>query len=56
MRATFGYLPKVTTALIYKAVSLTFLARKNAKGKITKKLVSFFQATLAYCYITVPIL
>jgi hypothetical protein len=56
MRASFGYLPKVTTSLIYKAVNLTFEARKNAKGKMTKKLLFFFQATLAYCYITVPVI
>jgi hypothetical protein len=56
MRASFGYLPQVTTSLIYKAVNLTFQARKNSKGKITKKLLLFFQATLAYCYITVPVL
>lgn len=56
MRAIFGYIPEVTTALIYKAVNLAFTARKNAKGRITKKLVSFLQATLAYCYITVPVI
>ena len=42
--------------MIYKAVNLAFTARKNAKGRITKKLVSFLQATLAYCYITVPVI
>ena len=56
MRANFGYIAEVTTDLIYKAVNLTFIARKNSKGKITKKIVSFLQATLAYCYITVPII
>ena len=56
MRSIFGYIPELTVALIYKAVSLTFLARKLAKGKITKKLVSFLQATIAYCFITVPVL
>lgn len=56
MRAIFGYIPEVTTALIYKAVNLAFTARKSAKGRITKKLVSFLQATLAYCYITVPVI
>lgn len=56
MRAIFGYIPEVTTALIYKAVNIAFSARKNAKGRITKKLVSFLQATLAYCYITVPVI
>ncbi len=56
MRAIFGYIPEVTVALIYKAVNLAFSARKNAKGRITKKLVSFLQATLAYCYITVPVI
>lgn len=56
MRATFGYLPEVTISLIYKAVNLTFLARKQSKGRMTRKLVSFLQATLAYCYITVPVI
>ena len=56
MRATFGYLPEVTISLIYKAVNLTFFARKQSKGRMTKKLVSFLQATLAYCYITVPVI
>ena len=56
MRATFGYIPEVTVSLIYKAVNLTFVARKKAKGRITKKLVSFLQATIAYCYITVPVI
>lgn len=56
MRAIFGYIPEVVTSLIYKAVNLTFVARKNAKGRITKRLVSFLQATLAYCFITVPVL
>lgn len=56
MRAIFNYIPEVITALIYKAVNLTFRARSNAKGRITKKLVSFLQATIAYCYITVPVI
>lgn len=56
MRATFGYIPEVTVALIYKATNLTFVARKKAKGRITKKLVSLLQATLAYCFITVPVI
>lgn len=56
MRATFGYIPEVTVSLIYKAANLAFTARKKAKGRITKKLVSFLQATLAYCYITVPVI
>lgn len=56
MRATFGYIPEVTVSLIYKAANLTFVARRHAKGRVTKKLVSFLQATLAYCYITVPVI
>ena len=56
MRAIFSYIPEVISALIYKAVNLTFVARKNAKGRVTKKLVSFLQATIAYCFITVPVL
>lgn len=56
MRATFGYIPEVTLSLIYKAANLTFAARSHAKGRITKKLVSLLQATLAYCYITVPVI
>lgn len=56
MRATFGYIPEVTTALVYKAINLTFTGRRNAKGRITKKLVSFLQATIAYCFITVPVI
>ena len=56
MRACFGYIPELTVSLIYRAASLTFSARKNAKGKISKKLVSFLQASLAYCFITVPVL
>jgi hypothetical protein len=56
MRAIFGGVPEIISELIYKAVGLTFTARRNAKGKITKKLVSFLQATLAYCFITVPVI
>jgi len=56
MRAIFGYIPELTVALIYKAANLTFIARRNAKGNINKKLISFLQASLAYCFITVPVL
>ena len=30
--------------------------RELSKGRITSKLVSFLQAAIAYCYITVPVL
>lgn len=56
MRAILGYIPEVTTALIYRAVNLTFEARRNSKGRMTKKLLSFLQATVAYCFITVPVI
>ena len=56
MRANFGYIEKVTVLLIYKAAGLTYLARKNSKGRITNKLISFLQATISYCYITIPVL
>lgn len=56
MRAILGYIPEVATALIYKAANLTFLAKKNSRGRTTKKLLSFLQATVAYCYITVPVI
>lgn len=56
MRASFGYIEKVTVLLIYKAAGLTYLARKNSKGRITNKLISFLQATISYCYITIPVL
>jgi hypothetical protein len=56
MRASFGHIEKVTVSLIYKAAGLTFKARVINKGRITNKLISFLQATLAYCYITVPVL
>jgi len=56
MRASFGYIEKVTVLLIYKAAGLTYLARKNSKGRITNKLISFLQATISFCYITIPVL
>ena len=56
MRSSFGYIEKVTVLLIYKAAGLTYLARKNSKGRITNKLISFLQATISYCYITIPVL
>ena len=56
MRANFGYIEKVTVLLIYKAAGLTYLARKNSKGRITNKLISFLQATISFCYITIPVL
>lgn len=56
MRANFGHIEKIIVSLIYKAAGLTFKARKINKGRITNKLLSFMQATLAYCYITVPVL
>lgn len=43
-------------SLIYKAAGLTYKARKLNKGRVTNKLISFLQATLAYCFITVPVL
>ena len=42
--------------LIYKAAGLMFKARKINKNRITNKLISFLQATLAFCFITVPVL
>jgi hypothetical protein len=56
MRANFGHIEKIIVTLIYKAAGLTFKARKINKGRITNKLISFMQASLAYCYITVPVL
>lgn len=56
MRASFGYIEKVTVTLIYKAAGLTFKARSFNKGRITNKLISFLQATISFCYITVPVL
>lgn len=56
MRANFGDLEKVTCTLIYKAAGLTFKARKVSKGRITNKLISFLQAALGFCYITVSVL
>lgn len=56
MRASFGHIEKVIVSLIYKAAGLTFKARKINKGRVTNKLISFLQATLAYCFITVPVL
>jgi len=56
MRASCGHLEKVTVTLIDKAAGLTFKARKLNRGRITNKLISFLQATLAFCYITVPVL
>lgn len=56
MRANFGYIEKVTVLLIYKAAGLTYLARKKSKGRITNKLISFLQATISFCYITIPVL
>jgi hypothetical protein len=32
------------------------MARKKSKGRITNKLISFLQASVAFCYITVPVL
>lgn len=55
MRAAFGHIEQVTISLIYKAVGLTVTARRLSKGRITNKLVSFLQATMAFCYITVPL-
>lgn len=56
MRASFGQVEGVIVNLIYKAAGLTFKARKVNKNRITNKLISFLQATLAFCYITVPVL
>jgi hypothetical protein len=56
MRASFGQIENVIVTLIYKAAGLTFKARKLNKGRITNKLISFLQATLAFCFITVPVL
>ena len=56
MRATFGYIEKVTVTLIYKAAGLTYKARALSKGRITNKLISFLQAAISFCYITVPVL
>ena len=56
MRANFGHLEKIIVTLIYKAAGLIIKARKINKGRITNKLLSFMQASLAFCYITVPVL
>jgi hypothetical protein len=56
MRASFGQIESVIVTLVYKAAGLTFKARKLNKGRITNKLISFLQATLAFCFITVPVL
>lgn len=56
MRASFGYIEQVTVTLIYKAAGLTYKARNINKGRITNKLISFLQATISFCYITVPVL
>lgn len=56
MRASFGDIEKVTVTLIYKAAGLTFKARSLNKGRITNKLIAFLQATISFCYITVPVL
>ena len=42
--------------LIYKAAGLTYKARSLSKGRITNKLISFLQAAISFCYITVPVL
>lgn len=56
MRASFNHIEKVMVTLIYKAAGLMFKARKINKNRITNKLISFLQATLAFCFITVPVL
>ena len=56
MRSSFGYIEKVTVTLIYKAAGLTYKARALNKDRITNKLISFLQATISFCYITVPVL
>lgn len=56
MRASFGYIEQVIVTLIYKAAGLTYKARQRNKGRITNKLISFLQATISFCYITVPVL
>lgn len=56
MRAAFGFIEKVTVSLIYKAGSLIYKARQLNKHRITNKLISFLQATISFCYITVPVL
>ena len=42
--------------MIYKAAGLTYKARAQNKNKITNKLLSFLQATISFCYITIPVL
>lgn len=54
IRASFGYLERVIVSIIYKAAGLTFKARQSSR--VTNKLISFLQATIAFCYITVPVL
>jgi hypothetical protein len=43
-------------SLVYKAAGLTYRARQINKERITNKLIAFLQATISFCYITVPVL
>lgn len=56
IRALFGYIAVVTTDLIHKTIKLTLKARKLSKARMSKKLVAFLQACIAYCYITIPLI
>jgi hypothetical protein len=55
-RASFGSFPQIIIFLIYKALHLTFQARKLSRNKMTPKVVAFMQACVAYSYITVPMI
>ena len=55
IRANFGNHQEIIEVLIFKVIDLTFKARSlTKKNNITPKIKAFMQASVAFCYITIP--
>eukprot|EP00828_Plagiopyla_frontata_P009321 TRINITY_DN1479_c0_g1_i13.p1 TRINITY_DN1479_c0_g1~~TRINITY_DN1479_c0_g1_i13.p1 ORF type:complete len:644 (-),score=111.04 TRINITY_DN1479_c0_g1_i13:135-2066(-) len=53
IRSNFDNIPEIIENLVIKTLQLTFKAKQYAKGNVTKKIIGFMQACIAYCFITI---
>ncbi|CAD8189870.1 unnamed protein product [Paramecium octaurelia] len=54
MRGQFGNISGLSEILIDRALDLIFRGKRLSKGKNQKKIISFYQACIAYSFITIP--
>jgi hypothetical protein len=54
VRGKFGNIGDIQENLVNRAVDLVRRAVTYSRGRATKKVVGFYQACIAFCFITIP--